>query len=132
MYDLSTVELDPNLLGVTVEAPDMEYIFQATDPNNPVPGTGLHFERAFYADLLVTERMYGVTITVQQLSGAANWMGWPSVTVSGSYENVFRCLADNWGSNETPEEMTDFVHMLLGDQDAADRWNSSNTPHLER
>jgi hypothetical protein len=100
----------------------LEYIFQPTDPNHPVPGTGVLFHRAFWADVMVTERMYGVTIVLNRMSGA-NWMGWPDVDLSGPYSNVFRCVQECWGSNETADSMEDFVDSLIGDEDAIRRWN---------
>jgi hypothetical protein len=64
--------------------------------------------------------------------------------ISGTYENVFKCIADEWGSNEIPPEVYEhtneiteagtqqnFVHMLLGDPMAKMRWNKGEQDPCE-
>lgn len=48
------------------------------------------------------------------------------VKLRGKYANVYQCIADQWGSNETSETMELFVNMMLGDRLAEHLWNKGN------
>ena len=130
---LAQYTLADKWLGHHVTAEDMEYMFPISraysvnrlpDAPSPILNEGLVMD--FYTDIIVMERRFGVTMTVKDDISPANYMGWPSVTVSGIYENVFACIATLWGANEDANSMQNFVGMLIGDEDAAAAWNEGH------
>lgn len=132
---LAKYRLDTRWVAHHVTAESLEYMFPqsrafgdtVTREPSDHPAPPLDNEELmmnFYADVVVMERRFGVTFTVLDDTSPGNYMGWPSVTVSGIYENVFACIAVLWGANEDFDSMADFVGMLIGDDDASKRWNS--------
>lgn len=46
------------------------------------------------------------------------------VRLYGTYDNLARCIAEQWGSNETPRTMPYFIGMMLGSIDCEATWNN--------
>jgi hypothetical protein len=116
---LKEYELDPKWAAHHVTTEDMDYFFLKSRAFGDSSTEDLIMN--FYADVVVVERRFGVTITVLDTEGN---LALPSVKISGMYENVFACVSVVWGGNEDAHSMRNYVGMLIGDKEAADRWNS--------
>lgn len=50
--------------------------------------------------------------------------GWPTIRLCGPRAAVVAALTHGWDAGYTPEEMSQFVGMMLGDALAEHRWNT--------
>lgn len=113
--------LDPKYVGQEVTA-TMDFVPRDLFRRNYAGKLAYEDDAELWLDVILTERKWGVKFEVNDTMPG---LGTFEVNITGDYANVFALLADQWGSNEMPSTMTDFVGMCIGDDEARERWNKS-------